>query len=214
MRASKIVFGALIAVGLAIALGVAVLSSQWAARRTGHELARIIEARLDATAQFEEVSVTIFPRLAIEGKGLTLVRNGDEHRLPFIRIDRFNASGSLLDVLKRSIDEVHVDGFQIDIARGPKPKGSGLRGVRNLEIDEIKATHGLLRLLPDDPAKLPLNFDLDSVTFRDFSFEHAGQYDAQLTNPKPQGLIRSTGFFGPWDTYAPRSTPLSGDYQF
>jgi hypothetical protein len=213
-RASKILLGALIAVGLAIALGIAVLSSQWAARRTGYELARIIEARLDATAQFEEVSVAIFPRLAIEGKGLTLIRNGDEHRLPFIRIDRFTASGSLFDVLKRSIDVVHIDGFQIDIARGPKPKGSGLRGVRDLEIDEIKATHGLLRVLPDDPEKLPLNFDLDTVTFRDFSFEHAGQYDAQLTNPKPRGLIKSTGFFGPWNTYAPRSTPLSGDYAF
>lgn len=213
-RASKILLGVVVAAGLAVALGIAVLSSQWAARRTGEELARIIETRLDAMAQIEEVSVAIFPRLAIDGRGLTLVRNGDEHRLPFIRIDRFHASGSLFDLLKRSIDVVQIDGFQIDIARGPKPKGSGVRGARDLEIDEITATHGLLRVLPDNPEKLPLNFDLETVTFHDFSFDHAGRYEAQLTNPKPQGLIKSSGSFGPWNTYEPRSTPLSGEYEF
>jgi hypothetical protein len=213
-RTWKILLGVLIAAGLAVGLGVAVLSSQWAARRTGEELARIIETRLDAKAHIEEVSVKIFPRLAIDGSGLTLVRNGDEHRLPFIRVDQFHASGSLFDVLKRSIDVVQIDGFQIDVARGPKPKGSGIRGARDLEIDEIKATNGLLRIVPDNPEKLPLDFDLETVTFRDFSFDHAGQYEAVLTNPKPHGLIRSTGSFGPWNTYAPRSSPLSGEYEF
>ena len=81
-------------------------------------------------------------------------------------------------------------------------------------IDEIRATKGLLRLLPDDPEKLPLDFEFETVTFQDFSFEHAGRYTAQLTNPKPKGLILSSGWFGPWNTYAPRSTPLSGDYEF
>lgn len=213
-RARKILLGVLIAAVLAIALGIAVLSSQWAARRTGEELARIVEARLDATAQFAELSIAIFPRLAIEGKGLVLIRNGDEHRLPFIRIDHFQAAGSLLGVLRRSIDVVEVDGFQIDIARGPKPKGSGMPGARDLEIGEIRATKGLLRILPDDPEKLPLNFDLDTVSFHDFSFDHAGQYEAQLTNPKPYGLIKSSGSFGPWNTYSPRSSPLSGEYEF
>jgi len=213
-RAWKIVLGVLIVAVLAVALGVAVLRSHWAAHRTGQELTRIIEARLDATAHIEDVSITIFPRLAIEGHGLSLIRNGDEHRLPFIRVDHFHASGSLVDLLKRSIDVVEVEGFQVDIARGPKPSGSGLRGARDLEINEIRATRGLLRILPDNPEKLPLNFDLETVAFHDFSFDHAGRYEAQLTNPKPQGLIKSSGSFGPWNTYEPRSSPLSGDYEF
>ena len=213
-RASKIVLGVVIAAGLAAGTGIVVLRSQWAANRTGQELARIIEARLDATAHIDEVSIAIFPRLAIEGHGLTLVRNGDEHRLPFIRVDHFHASGSLVDALKRTIDVVEVEGLQLDIARGPKPKGSGMPRARDLEINEIRVTRGLLRILPDDPEKLPLNFELDAVAFHNFSFEHAGQYEAQLTNPKPKGLIKSAGSFGPWNTYAPRSSPLSGDYEF
>jgi hypothetical protein len=203
-----------IALAIAVAFGVIVLRRQWAAHRTGQELTRIIEARLDATAHVEEVSIAIFPRLAIEGHGLTLVRNGDEHRLPFIRVDHFHASGSLVDALRRTIDVVEVEGLQLDIARGPKPKGSGMRAARDLEINEIRVTRGLLRILPDDPEKLTLDFELNSVAFHNFSFEHAGQYEAQLTNPKPKGLIKSAGSFGPWNTYAPRSSPLSGDYEF
>ena len=206
--------GVLSAAGLTALLALAVLSSDWAARRTGQELARILEARLDADAEIQEVSMSIFPRLSIDGRGLTLTRNGADQRLPFIRVERFHASGSLLGVLKRSIDLVEIEGFQIDVARGRRPEGPVMREAKDLEIAEIRATNGLLRILPDDPEKLPLNFDLDTITFDDFSFDHAGRYSALLTNPRPQGLIRSSGWFGPWNTFEPRSTPLSGDYEF
>jgi hypothetical protein len=210
-----LLFGALVAIGLTLLLAVAVLSSNWAARRTGQELVRILEARFDATAAVEEVRLTLFPRLSITGRGLTFTRAREEHRLPFVRIDRFHASGSLVQLLRRSIDLVEIEGFQIDVARGPKPPGESMKmAARDLFIDEIRANKGLLRILPDDPDKLPLNFQLDSVTFHGFSFERAGRYTAVLTNPKPEGLVRSTGSFGPWNTYEPRSTPLSGDYLF
>ena len=214
-RRRRLLFGALTAIGLMLLLAVAVLSSNWAERRVGQEIVRILEARFDATAAVDEVTLTLFPRLAITGRGLTFTREREDHRLPFVRVDRFHASGSLVRLLRRSIDLVEIEGFQIDIARGPKPPGQGMKvTARDLAIDEIRVNQGLLRLLPDNPEKLPLNFQLDTVTFRDFSFEHAGQYTAVLTNPKPEGLIRSSGSFGPWNTYEPRSTPLSGDYQF
>ena len=144
-RTRRLLLGVLVATGMTVALGVAVLSSDWAARRTQRELVRILEARFDARASIEEVTMAIFPRLSIDGRGFALTRTGDE-RLPFIRVDRFHASGSLMDVLKRTIGRVEIEGFQIDIARGPKPKGTGMSsGARDLRIDEIKATHGLLR---------------------------------------------------------------------
>ena len=213
-RPQRILLGVLVAVGMAIALAAAVLSSEWATRRTQRELVRIIESRLDADAEVQEVTMSIFPRLSIEGRGLTLTRTGTNHRLPFIRIDKFSASGTLLDVLKRSIQVVEIEGFQIDVARGNKPGDSAMRKARDLEIGEIRLSGGLLRILPDDPEKLPLNFDLQSVTFYDFSFDHAGRYMATVVNPKPEGLVRSSGWFGPWNSHSPRSTPLSGEYEF
>jgi AsmA-like C-terminal region len=200
---------------MTLGFAAAVLSSDWAARRTQQEIIRQLETGFDATANVEAVTLSIFPRLSIEGRGLTFTRKREEHRLPFVRIDRFHASGSLPQLLRRSIGLVKIEGFQIDVARGSKPPGepSNLRSS-NLRINEIRANKGSLRVLPDDPEKLPLNFQLEEVTFNDFSFEHAGQYSALLTNPKPEGTIRSSGSFGPWNTFAPRSTPLSGDYEF
>ena len=195
----RLLFGVLMAAGLTLLLAVAVLSSGWAARRTEQEIVRILEARFDARAGVEEVSITLFPRLSITGRGLTFTREREEHRLPFVRVDRFHASGSLARLLRRYIDVVEIEGFQIDVARGPRPPGQAMEvSARDLKIGEIKVTKGLLRLLPDNPEKLPLNFQLESVTFRDFSFEHAGQYSALLTNPKPEGTIKSSGSFGPW----------------
>jgi hypothetical protein len=37
---------------------------------------------------------------------------------------------------------------------------------------------------------------------------------ATVVNPKPEGLVRSSGWFGPWNSHSPRSTPLSGEYEF
>lgn len=214
-RRRRLLLGVLMAAGLTLLLAVGVLSTNWAARRTQEEIVRILEARFDATAAVEEVTLTLFPRLSITGRGLTFTREREEHRLPFVRIDRFHASGSLLPLLRRSIDLVEIEGFQIDVARGPKPPGESMKvTTRDLTIGEIRVNKGLLRILPDNPEKLPLHFELESVTFRDFSFEHAGMYTALLTNPKPEGIIRSSGSFGPWNTYEPRSTPLSGDYEF
>jgi hypothetical protein len=214
-RRRQLLFGVLAAAGITIVLAAVVLSSDWATRRTQEEIIRILEVRLDADADLEAITMSIFPRLSIEGRGLRLTRVGDEHRLPFVRIDRFHASGSLLGLLRRSIALVEIDGFQIDVARGRKREDdTPLRGARDLEIGEINATGGLLRILPDDPGKLPLNFHLETVTFRDFSFDHAGHYSARLTNPKPEGTIRSSGWFGPWNSVSPRSTPLSGEYEF
>ena len=216
-RPRQILLGVLAAAVLTLGLGIAVLSSNWAARRTQQEIIRQLETGFDATANVEDVTITIFPRVSIAGRGLTFTREREEHRLPFVRIERFQASGSLLRLLRRTIDVVDIEGLQIDVARGSKPPGDGkpsdLRSSK-LHIDEIRVNKGLLRILPDDPEKLPLHFQLEEVTFHGFSFEHAGQYTALLTNPKPEGIIRSSGSFGPWNTYAPRSTPLSGDYEF
>jgi hypothetical protein len=214
-RRRQLLFGVLTAAGVTLLFAVVVLSSSWAERRVGREIVRILEARFDATASVEEVSLTLFPRLAITGRGLTFTREREEHRLPFVRVDRFHASGSLVRLLRHSIDLIEIEGFQIDVARGPKPPGESMKvTARDLAISEIRVNKGLLRIIPDNPEKLPLHFQLDTVTFHDFSFERAGRYSAVLTNPKPEGLIRSSGSFGPWNTYTPRSTPLSGDYQF
>ena len=40
------------------------------------------------------------------------------------------------------------------------------------------------------------------------------RFTAELTNPKPPGLIRTTGSFGPWNMDNPSETEVSGHYEF
>ncbi len=40
------------------------------------------------------------------------------------------------------------------------------------------------------------------------------QFDAQLTNPQPAGMIFTTGTIGPWEVDDPGETPLNGNYRF
>ncbi len=39
-------------------------------------------------------------------------------------------------------------------------------------------------------------------------------FTATLVNPNPVGDIQSDGFFGPWQTDDPRTTPVRGKYSF
>lgn len=206
--------GVAAALASVIVLASVVLTSDWAAQRVRGELVETLQARFDATVSVGHVSLSLFPRVSIDGRDLVLTRTQDRHTLPSIRASRFHVSGSPLRLLRRSVDLVLLDGLEIRVAKGVAPRGPRRRRAPDLAISEIRVSSGLLLILPDNPEKLPLRFDLEQVTFRDFSFERAGHYQARLTNPKPAGFIDSSGTFGPWNTFDPRSTPLSGDYEF
>ena len=210
----RLIVAIVAALGAAMALAILVLASPWASARVQRELIRILEARFDGTVEIDEVALSLFPRLSIDGRGFTITQSRGDNRIALVHADRVHASGSVLHVLRRSIGLVEIEGLLLDVARTstPSPKPTGR--APDLTIDEIRVSGGLLRILPDDPAKLPLHFQLSSVTFHDFSFDGAGRYTALLTNPKPEGVIRASGTFGPWSSSAPRSTPLAGEYEF
>jgi hypothetical protein len=210
----SVLLGIAAACATVVALALVVLTSEWAAQRVRTELVEILEARFDATVSVGQVSLSLFPRVAIDGQDLLLTRTPDRHTLPFIHARQFHVSGSPLRLLRRSVDLVVLDGLEIRVAKGADESKSRRRAAPDLTIGEIQASRGLLLILPDDPDKLPLRFDLEHIKFRDFSFERAGHYEARLTNPKPTGFIDSSGSFGPWNTFEPRSTPLSGEYTF
>ena len=86
--------------------------------------------------------------------------------------------------------------------------------VANFSAAEIIADGAKLAVLSKKPGREPLIFDLQHLHMRDVSLDSPMRYDAQLTNPKPPGLIRSQGSFGPWHGDEPSLTPLEGGYLF
>ncbi|MEQ1574092.1 MAG: hypothetical protein ABL993_07575 [Vicinamibacterales bacterium] len=207
--------GVLVTGVLAIALVYAALTSAWASNRVRVSMIEFLEARFDADVAIEQISIALVPRVSIEGRGLTLTHLENAHGGPFIRLDRFSVAGWPLELLRRRVSVVTVDGFALRVERG-STRGGRSRGMdtHDVTIDEVVVRNGLLVIVPNDPRKLPLRFELQEIAMSHFAFDRSSPYRAHLTNPKPRGSIDSTGQIGPWSTLDLRSTPLSGGYTF
>jgi hypothetical protein len=82
------------------------------------------------------------------------------------------------------------------------------------EIENITCTGAQLTLETDKPGKLPLEFAIAHIKLNHVRPGRPTQFDAELTNPKPAGLILTTGIIGPWSVDDPGETPLIGSYRF
>src|SRR5438132_10007325 len=81
-------------------------------------------------------------------------------------------------------------------------------------IQDVLITNSILRILPEEDDKQPLQFDLHRIHLESAGKDVAMKYDATLTNARPPGEIQSKGSFGPWAATEPGDTPLSGKYDF
>src|SRR5262249_16799906 len=81
-------------------------------------------------------------------------------------------------------------------------------------IERVLIRDAKLAILPSDPNKVPLRFDIYSLVLTSAGRGMAMHYDASLNNPKPPGKIHSSGKFGPWSAEQPGDTPLAGEYTF
>ncbi len=81
-------------------------------------------------------------------------------------------------------------------------------------IGEVIADGTHLEILPKNPRKKPLTFDLFKLTLHSAGPGSAMTFNSVMTNPKPPGDIVTEGEFGPWHKESPRLTPVSGKYTF
>lgn len=93
---------------------------------------------------------------------------------------------------------------------GAEPKTAGLGVV----IQKIVADGAFFQILPKNPKKLPLEFELYKLTLTSQGEGKPLAYTTELKNPKPPGLVISSGYFGPWVKEDPRRSSLEGVYKF
>jgi hypothetical protein len=119
------------------------------------------------------------------------------------------------------ISVVELRGLEIDIP--PKRHFAHLAAehaeehktpLLRFEVENIICDDALLTLETDKPGKLPLEFAIAHVKLTRANADGAMRFDAQLTNPKPAGLILTTGTIGPWKVDDPGETPVAGSYHF
>jgi hypothetical protein len=71
-----------------------------------------------------------------------------------------------------------------------------------------------LTLETSKPGKMPLEIDFTRLTFSNVTPDQPMRFEADLTNPKPTGIVHTKGFFGPWQVSDPGESPISGEYTF
>lgn len=219
IQCRRAVRNVVVAVPIAIVLAAGslyvILTSDWAARRVQSRMIAFLEERFDAEVEIASVSIALVPRLAIEGRDLTLRRRAARDPEPFIRLQSFRVTGGPLGWLRRRVALTAVDGFEVRIERGgghtselPPPKH------RDVTVEHLDVRNGTLLIVPRDARKPPLQFDIEHVDMQHFGFDRAATFRARMSNPRPRGRIDATGTIGPWDTQALGSTSVAGAYTF
>lgn len=214
----------------AIALGaslVALAIAAGAGSRTATLRRLVIETladRLDSEVELASFSVDTFPTVDVRGERLVVRLQGRRDVPPLIRIERFHITGGILGLLSRPrrFRTVTLEGLQINIPPGGADFGPSGRAAdapdqpssSPLRIDQLIATDALLRLIPRTEGKQPREFAIHRLRMTGVGVESRMPFEAELTNPVPQGLIRTSGRFGPWARGNPGGTPLEGRYTF
>ena len=101
----------------------------------------------------------------------------------------------------------------IESAAGRQPAGgSGI--LHNVVVERVICLGAELVLETDNPAKLPLTFEIQKLTLTHLTAGQPMSFEAALINAKPTGLIHTAGSFGPWVVDEPGASAIQGKYQF
>ena len=158
----------------------------------------------------------------LEGDGISLRLKGRSDRPPLFTIRKFTCAvdlGTLWATPKR-VPFVTIDGLEINVPpkepSAPKrePSERDTESHPTVVIERVLIRQAKLFMLPRDPAKRPLRFNIHDLKLESAGAAVAMKYDAMLSNPTPPGEIHSTGTFGPWNAEDPGDTTLSGAYTF
>lgn len=176
-----------------------------------------LEEHLAMDVSLESVSVALFPRPRVSGRGLALRARDHDELPPFIAIDEFSVNVGLLSLIRKRVDTVHATGLRIAVPPGDSRSGLPDSGGDGASI-EIIVSH----FITDDAVlefirgegKKPLLFKIHQLHVRDVGFGLPMPFDATLTNPLPTGLVHATGAFGPWRREDIVASPLEGEYTF
>lgn len=205
---------------------VAAILFSLATRITPHVRDRAIAAlneRFRSKVDTESLQISVFPRPAIVGTGLTLRHNGRTDVTPLIRIGSYSASAGLSGLLNSPLHlkTVELDRLEISIPPGgvhgddtaganapPHPSPSGL------VIDRIVSRSARLEIVPRDRSKLPREFQIHDLVMHGLGDEDGAAFEAALTNPTPRGDITTRGTLGPWRGDEPGQTAVRGEYVF
>jgi len=238
----KWAFGALAVVLVALGVVVAV-SLHRAEPMLRAVIVERLQDRFRARVELDSFHISLVHGLVAEGKGLRIwppaqvegvtVPGGNAaspSRPPLIQLDdfRFRAPLHYSPGQPIRISVVQLNGLTIDVPpkthfthaanssdTGNSQTKKGLASaLLDFAINAIECKDARLALETSKPGKLPLMFDIAQLKLSGVTANGTMRFDAQLTNPRPAGLILTSGTVGPWAVDDPGETPITGTYEF
>ncbi len=191
-------------------------------RRLQARVERGLREHFHRDVRLQNLHVILVPAFRISADNFVLP-NRDENQPPLIAIQHLVAIADPLELLRAPIHvtSLKLDGLVIKVApKGEQPPADNNQGPKkrphlaNFVIDGVVADGTLLYILPKNPERDPMEFEIRKLSLKSAGIGQPMTFQAELTNPKPPGIIHSTGRFGPWDLDDPAQTPVGGHYSF
>jgi hypothetical protein len=211
-------YTAAVAFVIAAAIGTAlVLRFQPVARQY---FISTLQKRYQSDIELGNLQISLYPVVRASGDNLVFWFQGRHDRPPLVQIRRFSFEAGFVNFFRnpKHINQLRLEGLQIHVppreerAPAPAAKSNSSSNTAAFVLDEVIADGATLEVAAKDPAKNPLTFDIARLTLRTVAVGRPMAFHAELTNPKPPGLIQSDGRFGPWNAARPVDTPLYGNY--
>ena len=184
----------------------------------------------------ENLHIKIGAVIYATADNLVIPNRTDPALPPLITVKHLSLHAGLLELLRTPvhISDLKLEGLEIKV--GPKHHSGSVAGEKNqlsatgsekrlakpkrashladFVIDKVNTDGAKLYILRRDPSREPLLFDLRKLELHSAGAGEPMKFTAELTNPKPPGLIETSGYFGPWNFDDAGSTPLGGHYDF
>ena len=189
-----------------------------------------LETRFHARVELDGFRVSLVNGLWAEGEGLRIwpssTVTGTSPSPPLIRLAQFRFHAPLHYEPGKPIhiSLVELKGLEVDVPpkmrlghpeQGRPGSGSGGGSLVQFRVDSIECTNARLAMETGNPGKPPLVFAIARLKLTDVGEGRSGMgFDAELTNPRPEGTIYTHGRFGPWIVDDPGETPIAASYRF
>ncbi len=218
-----IVLGAAGALAVTLALFALVARTLHGDLLTERVSAALADA-LNCDVSMDPLTVRMLPRPSVSGTNLKIRLRGRPELPPFVEVDQFDVKLGLFTVIRRHIEEVHLDGLHMNVpprmaatmaaAAEAAAPGPGIPApAKNLfRVDRIVTHDAIVNFVAKKAGGRPLMFDVHNLELLDASVDGPISFIAGLTNPVPEGQIYSRGTFGPWNRDDPTLTPLDGAF--
>lgn len=165
----------------------------------------------------------------VDGEGLAIRLASRPDLPPIFVVRKFTFQidlGKLFDPI-RTVPLVVLDGMEIHVPPRGEPSRKRAAAAPKLEgapapdgplpsvlIEKVVINNAALVVLPRDPKKRPLRFDIHRLELDSAGSGVPMNYEARLTNATPPGEIVAKGTFGPWAALEPGASPVAGEYVF